>query len=67
MLTMKQGYTPAHYFAALKLLEQLCWDGKISPQMFRDILNDYAEIVDLSRFSIPEDKTIREGEENHEL
>ena len=67
MLTMKQGYTPAHYFAALKLLEQLCWDGKISPQMFRDILNDYAEIVDLSKFSIPEDNAIREGEENHEL
>ena len=67
MLTMKQGYMPAHYFAALKLLEQLCWDRKISPQMFRDILNDYAEIVDLSKFSIPEDKAIREGEENHEL
>ena len=67
MLTMKQGYTPEYYFAALKLLEQLCWDRKISPQMFRDILNDYAEIVDLSKFSIPEDKAIREGEENHEL
>ncbi len=67
MLTMKQGYTPAHYFAALKLLEQLCWDGKISPQMFRDILNDYAEVVDLSKFSIPEDKAIREGEGKHEL
>ena len=67
MLTMKQGYTPAHYFAALKLLEQLCWDQKISPQMFRDILNDYAEIVDLSKFSIPEDNAIRKGEENHEL
>ena len=67
MLTMKQGYTPAHYFSALKLLEQLCWDRKISPQMFRDILNDYAEIVDLSKFSIPEDNAIRKGEENHEL
>ena len=67
MLTMKQEYTPEHYFAALKLLEQLCWDREISPQMFRDILNDYAEIVDLSKFSIPEDKAIREGEENHEL
>ena len=67
MLTMKQGYTPENYFAALKLLEQLCWDRKISPQMFRDILNDYAEIVDLSQFSIPEDNTLREGEGKHEL
>ena len=67
MLTMKQGYTPEYYFAALKLLEQLYWDGKISPQMCQDILNDYAEVVDLSKFSIPEDNAIRKGEENHEL
>ena len=62
MLTMKQEYTPEYYFAALKLLEQLCWDRKISPKMFRDILSDYADIVDLTQFSIPEDSTLREEE-----
>ena len=62
MLTMKQEYTPEYYFAALKLLEQLCWDRKISPKMFRDILSDYADIVDLTQFSIPEDSSLREEE-----
>ena len=62
MLTMKQEYTPEYYFAALNLLEQLCWDRKISPKMFRDILSDYADIVDLTQFSIPEDSTLREEE-----
>lgn len=68
MLTMRnEEYTPDHYFAALKLLEQLCWDRKISPQRFRAILKDYAEIVDLTKFSIPEDNTVREGETKLEL
>ena len=62
MLTMNPEYTPDYYFAALKLLEQLCWDRKISPKMFRDILSDYADIVDLTQFSIPEDSTLREEE-----
>lgn len=63
MLTIKQEYTPDYYFAALKLLEQLCWDRKISPQMFQDILNDYADIVDLTKFSIPESAAPQREEE----
>lgn len=67
MITMKPEYTPDYYFAALKLLEQLCWDQKITPQMFRDILNDYADIVDLTKFSIPENGSQRKEEGKHEL
>ena len=44
-------YTPAHYFAALKLIEQLYKDGQIPAFMFRNILNEYADIVDLSKFT----------------
>ena len=35
------NYTPDHYFAALKLIEQLHRDGQIPAHMFRRILNDH--------------------------
>ena len=53
---MDAEYTSAHYFAALKLIEQLYKDGLISAQMLRSILNDYADVVDLSKFTIMEEK-----------
>ena len=58
MAVMKpdEAYTPDHYFAALKLIEQLHRDGQIPAYMFRNILNDYADMVDLSKFTICEDK-----------
>ena len=56
MSKMKEGYTPNHYFAALKLIEQLYKDGEIPAAMFRNILNEYADIVDLSKFIILEEK-----------
>lgn len=56
MSKMKAGYTPDHYFAALKLIEQLYKDGEIPAAMFRNILNEYAEIVDLSKFTILEEQ-----------
>ena len=49
-------YRPEHYFAALKLIEQLYKDGMLPAFIFRNILNDHAETVDLSQFSIIEDK-----------
>ena len=52
MSKMKTGYTPDHYFAALKLIEQLYKDGEIPATMFRNILKEYADIVDLSKFTI---------------
>ena len=41
---------PDYCFAALKLIEQLFRDGKIPEFMFRNILNDYADIVDVTEF-----------------
>ena len=43
-------------FAALKLLEQLNHDGHLPAFMFRNIMNDYAGIVDLSEFTVKEIK-----------
>ena len=41
---------PDYCFAALKLIEQLFRDGKIPEFMFRNILNDYAGVVDVTEF-----------------
>ena len=49
-------------FAALKLLEQLNHDGHIPAYMFRNIMNDYAGIVDLSKFTVKEIKKEKEDE-----
>ena len=51
-------YSPAYYFAALKLIEQLYKDGQIPAFMYRNILNEYADVVDLSKFSPPADKEV---------
>ena len=56
MSKMNTEYTSDHYFAALKLLEQLHKDGQIPAYMFRNMLNDYAEVVDLSKFTVIEEK-----------
>ena len=54
MSKMNTEYTSDHYFAALKLIEQLHKDGEIPAYMFRNILKDYADVVDLSKFTILE-------------
>lgn len=41
-----------YHFAALKLLEQLHKDGHLPAHIFRNILNDYADVVNLSQFTI---------------
>ena len=56
MSKMNTEYTSEHYFAALKLIEQLHKDGEISAHMFRNILNSYANVVDISRFTVIEEK-----------
>ncbi|MEF2837675.1 MAG: hypothetical protein U0N82_08125 [Oscillospiraceae bacterium] len=56
MSKMNTEYTSDHYFAALKLLEQLHKDGQIPAYMFRNMLNDYADVVDLSKFTVIEEK-----------
>lgn len=47
-------------FAALKLLEKLNHDGHLPAFMFRNIMNDYSEIVDLSKFTVKEVKKDKE-------
>lgn len=59
MSIINAEYSAEHYFAALKLIEQLHKDGLISAQMLRSILNDYADVVDLSKFTIMEEKEER--------
>ena len=59
MSKMNTEYTSDHYFAALKLLEQLHKDGQIPAYMFRNMLNDYADVVDLSKFTVIEEKEER--------
>ncbi len=56
MSKINTEYSSAHYFAALKLIEQLYKDGHIPAQMLRSILNEYADVVDLSKFTIMEEK-----------
>ena len=56
MSKMNTEYTYEHYFAALKLIEQLHKDGEISAHMFRNILKSYANVVDISRFTAIEEK-----------
>ena len=56
MSKMKTEYTSEHYFAALKLIEQLHKDGEISAHMFCNILRSYANDVDISKFTILEEK-----------
>lgn len=56
MSKINAEYSAEHYFAALKLIEQLYKDGLISAQMLRSILNVHADVVDLSKFTIMEEK-----------
>ena len=50
--TEKTDLTPDHYFAALKLIEQLHKDGLLPGFLLRSILREYADTIDLSRFAI---------------
>ena len=54
-VTTAKGMGAAIDFS-LKLIEQLYKDGEIPAYMFRNILNDYASVVDLSKFTILEEK-----------
>lgn len=44
--------TPAEIFAALKLIEQLYQDVHIPQYMFKNILNEHRDIVDISEFNL---------------
>ena len=44
--------TPAEIFAALKLIEQLYKDGHIPQYMFKNILYEHSDVVDITQFSL---------------
>ena len=44
--------THAEIFAALKLIEQLYKDGHIPQYMFKNILNEHRDIVDITEFNL---------------
>lgn len=52
MNKIEMSKNPDYYFAALKLIEQLYKDGRIPNFMYRNILNEYADIVDVTAFVI---------------
>ena len=51
MITIIKDKNPNHIFAALKLCEQLYNDGKIPLYMFRNMVNQNADVVDASKFN----------------
>ena len=52
MNKIEMSKNPDYCFAASKLIEQLYKDGKIPNFMYRNILNEYADIVDVTAFVI---------------
>ena len=44
--------TPAEIFAALKLIEQLYQDGHIPQHMFKNILFEHSDVIDISEFNL---------------
>ena len=52
MNKIEMSKNPDYCFAALKLREQLYKDGKVPNFMYRNILNEYADIVDVTAFVI---------------
>ena len=52
MNKIEMSKNPDYCFAALKRIEQLYKDGKIPNFMYRNILNEYADIVDVAAFVI---------------
>ena len=52
MNKIEMSKNPDYCFAALKLIEQLYKDGRIPNFMYRNILNKYADIVDVTAFVI---------------
>lgn len=52
MNKIEMSKNPDYCFAALKFIEQLYKDGKVPNFMYRNILNEYADIVDVTAFVI---------------
>ncbi len=51
--------SPEMYFAALKLIEKLHQDGHIPQYMFKNILNDCKDKVDITQFKTYRKKDLK--------
>lgn len=60
MNKIQTGLAPEYYFAALKLIEQLHKDGELPTYIFRNILKDYSDVVDISAFTIIDENNGKE-------
>ncbi len=47
-----QSPRPEYCFSALKLLELLNKEGQLPGYIFRNILNDYKGVVDITQFTV---------------
>ncbi len=47
-----QSPSPEYCFSALKLLELLNKEGQLPGYIFRNILNDYKGVVDITQFTV---------------
>lgn len=44
--------TPEECFAALKLIELLYKDGHISQLVFKNILNEHSDVIDITQYCL---------------
>jgi hypothetical protein len=56
--------TPAEIFAALKLIEQLYKDGHIPQHVFKNILYEHSDVVDITQFSLQREDKQRKNNAN---
>ena len=52
LYNIKGSDNPSTIFSALKLVENLYKDGKIEKTVFQNILNQYSDKVDITKFFI---------------
>lgn len=48
--SMRQQYTKDELYAALKLIENLVKQGRVKERVFVNILKDYKNDIDISKF-----------------
>lgn len=60
MIKIVKEEESGYYFAALKLIQQLYVDGKISELVFKNIINEYADEIDVSSFSTVNSKEAKD-------
>ena len=63
MNKIEMSKNPDYYFAALKLIEQLYLDGQVPGYIFRNILKEYGNDIEIACFKCYENEAVDEVEE----